>query len=98
MDHRLRVAGILRGRGNLLVNEAASKLTMNATVNPYHPQKSAGAPASAQIRNRFTRQRIRAFVELVTGVTADPMPVDLVRAECGVETLPQIDILDRLFV
>ena len=34
----------------------------------------------------------------MTGVTAQPVPANLMRVHGGIEPLPQIDILDRLFV
>ena len=52
--------------------------------------KSTGnLPGVADVRNRLARQHVGAFVEVMAGVTAHPMPAHLVRAERGIEALPQ---------
>ena len=53
---------------------------------------------SASLSNRGARERVGPFVFGVTGMAAHPFPSDLVALCGGVEPLPQIDILDRLFV
>ncbi len=53
---------------------------------------------SANLGDRLPCQYVGALVHNVTGVTAQPVPADLMRVHRGIEPLPQIDILDRLFV
>ena len=50
------------------------------------------------LRDRFARQFVGAFVEIVAGMARDPVPMHLMRAERRVEPLPQVDILHRLLV
>src|ERR1039458_2694953 len=52
----------------------------------------------ADLGDRLACEHIGALVQIVTGVAPHPMPAYLMRADGGVETLPQIDILDRLLV
>src|SRR5262249_17358659 len=48
--------------------------------------------------DRALGQRVGAFVFGVAGVALDPVPLDLMRRRRGFEPLPQIEVLDRLFV
>src|SRR6267142_6917460 len=48
--------------------------------------------------NALARQLIGAFVGVVAGVALDPMPAHLVLMPQPIQPLPQIDVLDRLFV
>src|SRR6266851_1964333 len=52
----------------------------------------------SDLGNRFAGKFVGAFVEIVTGMTAHPMPMHSVAADRGLESLPQIRVLDRLLV
>src|SRR6202171_2428360 len=57
-------------------------------------------PRLLQSRHReaIPRQLIGALVGVVAGVALDPMPAHLMLVQRCVEALPQVDVLDRLFV
>src|SRR6516164_11179643 len=59
---------------------------------------TGGGTGAAELGDRRARQRVGALVHWVPGMAAHPMPAHLVGAERGVKPLPEIDILDRLFV
>lgn len=51
-----------------------------------------------RLAGRFARQHVTTFVLRVAGVALDPFPFYLVALNGQIQPLPQIDILDRLFV
>src|ERR1700730_2987036 len=78
-----------------------------ATALPFSPNaepSSAGGGAtgdpiaSTRFDDTGARQSARPFVLGMAGVTAHPLPADLVACRGCIEPLPKIDVLDRLFV
>src|SRR5258705_9815161 len=49
-----------------------------------------------QLRDRLAGKHVGAFIEIVAGMPAHPVPMHGVMREGGVEPLPQIDVLHRL--
>src|ERR1700722_15233569 len=49
-------------------------------------------------RDTFARKLVGALVDVVAGMTLDPVPAHLVLVQRCIEPLPKIDVLDRLLV
>src|SRR5229473_8352761 len=82
----------------------ASRATTGATtrvaprVAPTGRRLAFAVRPGSDLGNRFAGKFVGAFVEIVTGMTAHPMPMHSVAADRGLESLPQIRVLDRLLV
>ena len=69
------------------------------TADRVHQDAAGGRPLSVglQLIPRLADQLIRALVELIARVALHPVPVDRVSGARGIEPLPQILVLHRLF-
>src|SRR5262249_39018037 len=50
------------------------------------------------LRDRLARQQVGALVLRMTGMTAQPVPANLMLVHRRIEPLPQVDVFDRFFV